>query len=149
MVKGSYLSYAERNIVKHIIYPSFIPGKILERADSFPDLNGKVKFGPSIEIALNKNDFSIDNNLIDRFYMKIKQYLPKLHKDKLSIDYAGIRPKIKYKGKDQDDFVFDFCNDMRWLDLWGIDSPGLTCCLSIAEYVSDLIEERKKVCDNL
>jgi len=93
-VKGAYLSYSQK-IFKHIIYSIFIPGKITERTDATPDLNGNIIFGPSIE----KNNKLNWNNLKDRFYSSVRSYYPKIEKKKLKKFKYGIRPKIYYKSK--------------------------------------------------
>ena len=72
-VKGAYLLYPQK-IFKHIIYSIFRPGKITERTDATPDLNGNIIFGPSVEKS-NKVNW---NNLRNRFYNSIKSYYPKI-----------------------------------------------------------------------
>ena len=85
----------------------------------------------------------IFNNLSYRFIPQIKKYLPDLDVEKLHLDQAGIRPKIKYsKGNEVTDFIFNWADEPGWLDLWGIESPGLTCSLAIGEYVYSLFGEK-------
>ncbi len=134
-VKGGYLRYSGKSPLKHIIYPAIIPGRIEERVDATPDLGGSLRFGPSVEIAGGIEDFSLSENLIDRFYPSIKRYFPKVDKSKLHLDQAGIRPKIKIDGISNPDFIFSWSPDFGWLDLWGMESPALTASLAIGDYV--------------
>ena len=136
-VKGLYLRYSGKSPLKHIVYPALLPGKINERADATPDLNESLRFGPSIEkdhIA-RLDDFSINPNIINRFFPLIKKYLPEIDINKLHPDIAGIRPKIRKIDNTIPDFMFEWGTQPGWLDLWNIESPGLTASLAIGEYV--------------
>lgn len=139
--KGSYVRYSGVSPVKHIIYPSIIPGVIEERVDASPDLAGSLRFGPNVEKSRNLEDFSLEPNLVDGMLGCIKRYLPDLDISRLHPDCAGIRPKIYGPGDPIADFRFDWAPVPGWLDLWGIESPGLTASLAIGEYVRDLITE--------
>lgn len=140
--KGSYVKYHGRSPVKHIIYPSVMPGLIEERVDATPDLAGYLRFGPNVEKPDDLEDFSIDKDLVERMIPGIRQYLPKLDTSRLSPDFSGIRPKIYGPGESVKDFCFDWSPDGRWLDMWGIESPGLTSSLAIAEHVYGLIVQK-------
>ena len=141
-VKGNYINYNGKHFINCIIYPAIIPGKILERVDAVSDVFGNLKFGPNVERTQNIDDYSIKTNIIDFFYSSIIKYLPHIDKNKLSLGYSGIRPKIKLKKDLYDDFVFEWENNMSWLNLFGIDSPGLTSSLGIGEHVEYLIKLR-------
>lgn len=133
-VKGAYLLYPQK-IFKHIIYSIFRPGKITERTDATPDLNGNIIFGPSVEKS-NKVNW---NNLRNRFYNSIKSYYPKIKKNKLKKFKYGIRPKIYYKSKSEvNDFYIK--KEKNIINLLGIESPGLTSCLAIGKHVSKLVK---------
>jgi L-2-hydroxyglutarate oxidase LhgO len=141
--KGSYVRYSGNLSVRHIIYPALVPGLIEERVDATPDLEGRPRFGPNIEDVRNLEDFSLSHSLVDSMYGGIKRYLPNLEVSRLHPDCAGIRPKI-YDTKDAvEDFRFDWAPERGWLDLWGIESPGLTASLAIAEHVYSLIKEKR------
>jgi len=136
-VKGLYLRYSGKSPLKHIVYPALIPGKIKERADATPDLNESLRFGPSVEKSQNDSidDFSVNPNIRERFFPLIRKYLPNLDINKLHLDIAGIRPKIKKKSDNVPDFMFEWGTQPGWLDLWNIESPGLTASLAIGEHV--------------
>jgi L-2-hydroxyglutarate oxidase LhgO len=140
-IKGAYLRYAGKSPIKHIIYPAIVPGIIEERVDATPDLSGSLRFGPSIEKTLGIEDFTTPTDLIERFTPKIKKYLPDIDESKLIIDQAGIRPKILSHGKNNEDFIFDWADDNGWLDLWGIESPGLTSSLAIGDHVYSMVDQ--------
>ena len=134
-VKGSYLKYSGISPFRHIIYQTFVPGKIKERVDATPNVNDELKFGPSVEETKNIKDFSVNENLIKKFCKIIKKYFPKLDEKKLFLDQAGIRPKIIEKNVEVSDFKFVSGPDKKMLNLWGIESPGLTSSLAFGECV--------------
>ena len=140
-VKGGYVRYSGKSPIKHIVYPAIIPGKIEERVDATPDLSGSLRFGPSVEKTNGFEDFSFSSEIINRFIPAIKRYLPDLDVSKLHLDQAGIRPKIIVDSERNPDFIIDWADDSGWLDLWGIESPGLTASLAIGEHVSNMFNE--------
>lgn len=140
--KGSYLWLSGKSPVKHIIYPSITPGMIEPRVDAALDLDGSLRFGPNVEETKNLEDFDLDPNLVEKMAAGIKRYLPGINVSKLNPDCSGIRPKLYGSGQPVVDFRFDFAKEPGWLDLWGIESPGLTASLAIAEHVNELIKER-------
>ena len=142
-VKGAYLKYSGKPIVKHIIYPTFIPGIIKERVDETPNINDELRFGPSIEKTSSIEDFSVPSNLLDRFIPIIKKFLPSIDSSKIYIDQAGIRPRIIYNKDENPDFIIEWEGKDPWLNLFGIESPGLTASLGIGEYVFNKIKEEK------
>ena len=136
--KGCYLRYSGVSPFKKIIYPSLTPGVLNERVDATPDIKGGLRFGPSSEKIKNNLNFDNHPNLIDTFYDKIKNYFPKIEKNKLNLDIVGIRPKIiEEKNKEPLDFKITYGND--FVDLVNIESPGLTSSLSIGEDVANHI----------
>ena len=134
-VKGVYLKYSGKSPFKHIIYPSFVPGKIGERVDATPNVHGELRFGPSVEKSESINDFSVNEKIISKFLKNIKKYFPLVEEKKLYLDQAGIRPKIIENNINVSDFKFVWVPSKNWLNLWGIESPGLTSSLAIGEYV--------------
>ncbi len=139
--KGEYLRYSGKAPFSHIIYPALIPGKIMERADATPDLWGGLRFGPTLQYTKSKTDFNVSKNLINRFAPAIKKYFPELDEKKLTLDIAGIRPKIKTKNLELEDFKFEWGINQGWLDIWGIESPGLTASLAIGEHVFNQVKQ--------
>ena len=140
-VKGSYLQLTGPSPVSRIIYPDLVPGKISERVDATPGIDGKLRFGPSVDAAASYEDYRVADNLKERLTPLIQRYLLNYNTLKLSPDYAGVRPKIKTPGNGAPDFIFDWADEGGWLDLWGMESPGLTSALAIAEHVEFLAGE--------
>jgi L-2-hydroxyglutarate oxidase LhgO len=140
--KGSYARYSGSSPINHIIYPALVPGVIEERVDATPDLEGSLRFGPTIENPKNLEDFSIVPELVKKITPAIKRYIPGLDVSRIHPDCAGIRPRIFGRRDSVEDFRFDWAPQPEWLDLWGIESPGFTASLAIAEHVHDLVKEK-------
>ena len=135
-VKGIYFKTKQNFKLKKIVYRAMMPGDTTERFDITPLLNGGYIFGPSVEKSK-----SIDKKkLKNKFINGIKNYLPLLNKKKLLYLKEGIRPKIMYKKiKSNEDFYIKKIRDYNWMNLFGIESPGLTSALSIAKYVKRIM----------
>ncbi len=140
--KGSYVWLSGKSPVKHLIYPSIMPGMVEPRVDAAPDLNGELRFGPNVEETKNLEDFDLDPQLVEKMVAGIKRYLPNIDISRLNPDCAGIRPKLYGPGDPVQDFQFDWAKEPGWLDLWGMESPGLTASLAIAKHVAKMIKER-------
>ncbi|MBT3585322.1 MAG: NAD(P)/FAD-dependent oxidoreductase [Halobacteriovoraceae bacterium] len=136
--KGCYLRSKKKLDLKHIIYPAMIPGVITERVDATPDLAGYIRFGPNSESIENLEDYKIREELIQEMLPAIQRYLPQITKEDLSIDMAGIRPRIYAAGETPVDFYIKWDQE-NWLNLIGMESPALTSCLAIAEHVKEMI----------
>jgi len=145
--KGEYFwaSDVEKNYLKTLIYP--LPRKNIEGLGihSTTDLNGRLKFGPNaIYIGRNTNlDYSINVNNKKKFYEAIVKYLPGININQLNPDFSGIRPKLQKPGSLFRDFVI--CNEEdkgfhNFINLIGIESPGLTASLAIGDYVTNIID---------
>lgn len=141
-VKGSYLRLTGAALVSRIIYPDLIPGEITERVDATPGIDGQLRFGPSVDVTDSLEDYRVADGLTERFGPLIKRYLPECETSRLVPDFAGIRPKVMTEPGEMPDFLFDWAEEAGWLDLWGIESPGLTCALAVAEHVEGLVKER-------
>ncbi|KAG0466628.1 hypothetical protein HPP92_018208 [Vanilla planifolia] len=112
------------------------------------DLNGQVKFGPDVEwlndvddtsCFLNKFDYSVNPDRSSRFYPEIRKYFPDLRDGSLEPGYSGIRPKLSGPGQLPSDFVIqgeEVHGIPGLVNLFGIESPGLTSSLAIAEFVA-------------
>ncbi|PKA63067.1 2-hydroxyglutarate dehydrogenase [Apostasia shenzhenica] len=115
------------------------------------DLNGQVKFGPDVEWIdgvddissfLNRFDYSVKSDRSARFYPEIRKYFPKLSDGSLVPGYSGIRPKLSGQGQPPADFVIqgeEIHGISGLVNLFGIESPGLTSSLAIAEYVASML----------
>jgi len=137
--KGLYFSYSKKSPVKMLVYP--VPHKDLSGLGIHAtlDLGGRLRFGPDAEYV-NAIDYKIDAGKRDIFYESAKKYIKGLDKEALNPDMAGIRPKIK--GNGIKDFVIKHEIDRGmegFINLTGIESPGLTASFSIAKYVKNII----------
>ena len=135
--KGNYFSYTGKNKFQSLIYP--VPDKHSLGIHLTVDQNKQIRFGPDIEF-IDTLDYSVDKNLKSKFYDSFTKYWPNLDYDKLHESYAGIRPKIINKNGKSSDFTFNAYNigDLKIINLFGIESPGLTSNISIAELVTTL-----------
>lgn len=138
-VKGSYLRLNNNNLINHIIYPAIVPGQIEERVDCSPTIYGDLRFGPSIEKDSNISNFDVPSDLKKRFVPQIKKYIKNFDSEKLQYDLSGIRPRIIINNDTNPDFYINWQQDYNWLNLFGIESPGLTSSLAIADYVVNLV----------
>lgn len=134
--KGDYYKSNVKNL-NCLIYP--LPKKVSLGLHTVLSLNGDVSFGPNY-YKVNNVDYSIDNKHESEYLTGFKQLLDD-NDLKLTPDFSGIRPKIKNNGS-FNDFIIKNEKDQgfnNFINLIGIDSPGLTSSLSIAKYVESLI----------
>ncbi len=140
--KGEYFSVrnAKSKQVSHLIYPP--PLKNLKGLGIHvtKSLDGSIRLGPNA-FYVDIPDYDVDPGHREAFYNAAKEYLPFLEEDDIEPDMAGIRPKIQGPDDPVRDFVIRHEADKGLpgvINLLGIESPGLTSCLAIAEYVSDI-----------
>jgi L-2-hydroxyglutarate oxidase LhgO len=101
------------------------------------DLQGGARFGPDVE-WLDYPDYSVDLTRRDQFAQSIRKYWPNLDPERLQPAYAGVRPKLGSKESFEKDFVIqdESIHGLRGLwNLLGIESPGITASLALADYV--------------
>jgi L-2-hydroxyglutarate oxidase LhgO len=135
LAKGNYFSYTGRPVFSRLIYPAPVPGGLGIHVTL--DLAGRMRFGPDVQ-WIGGYDYNVDPERVATFYPAIRTYWPGLADGTLVPDYAGIRPKLTGKGEPAADFVIDTPSDHglpRIVHLFGIESPGLTASLSIAQEV--------------
>ena len=142
--KGSYFSYSRKSPIKMLVYP--VPHKDLSGLGIHAtlDLSGRLRFGPDAEYV-DAIDYKVDAGKRDVFYESAKNYIKGLDKEALNPDMAGIRSKIK--GEGIKDFVIkhEVSKGMEgFINLIGIESPGLTASLSIAKYVKNMVNGELK-----
>ena len=146
--KGSYFAYSGRSPFTHLVYPLPEDGGLGVHATL--DLAGRVRFGPDVEwlrddVDPDALDYTVDATRSAAFYGAIRRYWPALPDGGLAPAYSGIRPKISGRGDPAADFS-DRCSDerghARLVQLFGIESPGLTSALAIGVYVADLLRTR-------
>jgi L-2-hydroxyglutarate oxidase LhgO len=104
-------------------------------------MSGQLRFGPDLEWVKDL-DYKFENNAKERFIKSITSYWPDLDPEKLQEDYVGIRPKIQKKSENMKDFVISGPKDHNlkgFINLQGIESPGVTSSLAIAKFVGELV----------
>lgn len=144
--KGNYFSYsASHPRVSRLIYPAPEPGAGGLGTHLTLDLAGRLRFGPDVEWVDSPTDLAVSSERLSMAVAEIKRYLPGVDEKALVPDYAGIRPKLGKKGavasgKGFQDFVIRKEEGYEgWVNLLGIESPGLTSSLAIGEMVEELM----------
>jgi L-2-hydroxyglutarate oxidase LhgO len=140
--KGSYFSLAGRSPFSHLVYPVPEPGGLGVHLTL--DLAGQARFGPDVQWLADDEpiDYAVDARRGDRFYAAIRRYWPALPDGALLPAYSGMRPKISGPGEPAADFVVQgpAVHGVEGLvNLFGIESPGLTSALAIGELVGSLL----------
>ena len=138
--KGSYFSLAGRAPFSHLIYPLPQAGGLGVHLTL--DLGGQARFGPDVQWVESSDDLTVDASRAGLFEAAIRHYWPGLPDGALQAGYAGMRPKLHGPGEPDQDFVIQGPADhgLRGLvNLFGIESPGLTSSLAIGEYVCALV----------
>ncbi len=137
LAKGSYFSLAGKAPFRRLIYPLPVPGSSGLHAGL--DLAGRARFGPDVE-WVDRIDYQVDPGREPLFVAAIRRYWPGLPDGALQPDYAGVRPKLAHGGPYDADFVVQTERDHGvpgLTNLYGIESPGLTASLALADYVAD------------
>ncbi|WP_114970244.1 NAD(P)/FAD-dependent oxidoreductase [Rhodoferax ferrireducens] len=141
--KGNYFTLAGRAPFSHLIYP--LPQAAGLGVHLTLDLGGQAKFGPDVQWVESPDDLVVDPARGDAFYAEVRKYWPSLADGALIPGYAGIRPKIHAPDQAACDFVIQGPADHGvpgLVNLFGIESPGLTSALAIGDYVRDLLADR-------
>lgn len=141
--KGDYFRYAKKSPCQHLIYPVVDTNSKGLGIHATLDLAHQLKFGPDTQYVDNL-DYRVDENKRNQFCQVIQRYLPAVNADDLIPDYAGIRPKLQGPRDGFKDFCIQTKKDhgiSRFIQLFGIESPGLTAALSIAEYVGQQLDD--------
>ncbi|GLK49333.1 dehydrogenase [Brevundimonas intermedia] len=134
--KGHYFRLRKRSPFKHLVYPVPVPGGLGTHATI--DLGGQARFGPDVE-WVDDIDYSFSPGRQLSFYQSISRWYPDIAVEDLTPDYTGIRPKLVGPAGPDADFCVETADDLgiKGLTLLqGIESPGLTSSLAIAEYVA-------------
>jgi len=138
LAKGNYFSCSRKAPFSHLIYPVPEPGGLGVHLTL--DMAGQARFGPDVEWVDNI-DYAVDPARAARFYPAIRKYWPALPDGALMPSYSGMRPKIVPPAVASQDFVIQGPKDhgvAGLINLFGIESPGLTSSLAIADYVGEL-----------
>lgn len=134
--KGHYFTLAGRSPFRRLIYPMAEAGGLGVHVTL--DLAGQARFGPDVA-WIDAVDYAFDHDRAERFYAAIRRYYPGLADGALQPGYTGVRPKIAGPGVPAADFVIQgpAAHGVAGLvNLFGIESPGLTAALAIAREVS-------------
>jgi|TARA_B100001057_G_C22853373_1_gene951848 L-2-hydroxyglutarate oxidase LhgO len=137
--KGHYFKYSGKSPFSNLIYP--VSGQHSLGIHIGFDLAGGMRFGPDVEFV-DEVDYSFNESLKNKFIESISQYWPDINSDKLHPDYTGIRPKITKPNETMRDFSIQTAFDhgiKNFINLQGIESPGLTSSLAIGKFVKNLL----------
>ncbi len=145
--KGQYfrLNSAKARLLKMLVYPVPKPTSGGLGVHATVDLAGGVRLGPDDEyLKLRIQDYSVDHLACSKFYDSAKKFIPFISEEDLYADTSGIRPKLQESGGDFRDFVISDEVDKGFggfINLIGIESPGLTASLAISAYVKDRVAQ--------
>ena len=139
--KGNYFSVSKDFGIRHLIYP--IPEGFGLGIHLTLELDHSIKFGPDVQWIDDPLDYSVDESRKNNFIVEINKYFPSFDPNLLKPSYAGIRPILDNKDKSMRDFLIQdqsIHSIPKLINLYGIESPGLTSSLAIAKYVKQLLE---------
>ena len=138
--KGSYFGLEGPSPFRGLVYP--VPQQAGLGVHATVDLGGRCRFGPDVEWVERPDDFDVDPSRAASFYAEVRKYWPQLPDGALVPDYAGVRPKLQAPGEPAKDFavVGPREHGVRGLvHLLGIESPGLTASLALAQVAVDAL----------
>jgi L-2-hydroxyglutarate oxidase LhgO len=136
--KGNYFGLRGPSPFSRLVYP--MPDGAWLGTHSTLDLGGQCRFGPDLH-WIDELDFDVDDGALEDFYASIRRWWPGLPDDALYADYTGIRPKLYARGESASDFLIQGPAEHGipgLVNLYGIESPGLTSSLAIGERVAQL-----------
>ena len=140
MARGNYFGYAGRPVFSRLIYPApRIDGGLGTHVTL--DLAGRMRFGPDVE-WIEEENYDVNPARAQSFYASIRRYWPGLPDNSLQPDYAGIRPKLTGPGEPAADFMIEGPKQHGLpglIHLFGIELPGLTSALSLADEVASYL----------
>lgn len=140
LAKGNYFTLGRRAPFSHLIYP--LPDEAGLGIHLTLDLSGQARFGPDVE-WVSSVDYRVDAGRRPAFEEQVRRYWPALPPDSLAPGYSGIRPKLVGPGERAADFRIDGTTEhgvAGLVGLFGIESPGLTASLAIAERVREKLD---------
>ena len=140
--KGDYYSLSGKPPATMLVYPPPLKDTLGLGIHTVPDLTGRLKFGPNA-YYVDKLDYKVDSP-VELFWSDIVTYLPRVEKDDLRPDMAGIRAKLQGPGEKARDFIIEHEEKRGYpglIDLIGIESPGLTSSPAIAAMVAGMVDE--------
>ncbi|MEI2812973.1 MAG: NAD(P)/FAD-dependent oxidoreductase [Burkholderiaceae bacterium] len=140
--KGNYFTLSGQSPFKRLIYP--VPESAGLGVHLTLDMGGQTKFGPDVEWVQSPDHLQVDARRGDAFYAEVRKYWPQLKDGALEPGYAGIRPKISGPNETSADFLIQGEREhgiKGLVNLFGIESPGLTSCLAIGEHVVQMLSD--------
>jgi L-2-hydroxyglutarate oxidase LhgO len=144
LAKGNYASLSVKSPFTHLVYPVPEPGGLGVHVTL--DMGGRARFGPNVEWLASGDpgeiDYTVSSGIAAQFAPVIAHYWPGIREEMLTPDYSGVRPKLSGPGEANADFRIDgpAAHGLPGLvNLFGIESPGLTASLAIAERVAALL----------
>jgi L-2-hydroxyglutarate oxidase LhgO len=146
--KGNYYSLSGKAPFTHLVYP--IPEAAGLGVHLTIDLGGQAKFGPDVQWLEGIDDptqidYSVDPRRVDGFYAEVRKYWPGLQDGQLTPSYSGVRPKISGSQEAAADFLIqgpEAHGIPSLVNLFGIESPGLSSCFAIAEQVTQMLSNK-------
>jgi len=143
--KGNYYAFTGPSPFRRLVYP--VPEAAGLGVHATVDLSGSCRFGPDVQWITPEPDgsldFAVDPARAQSFYAEVRKYWPALPDGSLVPDYAGVRPKIQAPGEPARDFVVQSASEHGvpgLLNFFGIESPGLTSCLYLADHARSLLD---------
>jgi len=139
--KGNYFTLGSRVPFSHLIYP--VPEAAGLGVHLTLDLGGQAKFGPDVQWVESFDDLQVDPDRGSAFYAEVRKYWPALPDGALQPGYAGVRPKISSPGAVAADFRVEGPASHGvpgLINLFGIESPGLTSALALADDVARMVQ---------
>jgi L-2-hydroxyglutarate oxidase LhgO len=139
---GHYYTMSGKPAFARLVYPVAVPGSLGIHVAL--DLAGQVRFGPDIH-WIDAIDYRFNESSAQGFYASIRRYFPALADGALQPGYTGIRPKVSGPGEPVKDFVIQGASEHGipgLVNLYGIESPGLTSSLSIADHVYEMLVQQ-------
>jgi len=141
LCRGHYFTYSGKSPFSKLIYP--VPELNTQGLGIHAtlDLANQIKFGPDT-LYIDTLNYDFSNDLKIKFLNTIKRYFPSITSEKLQLAYTGIRPKLQGPNDGFKDFNIQTCKEHNLkglVNLFGIESPGLTASLAIGKYVNDAL----------
>lgn len=139
LARGCYFTLAGASPFRHLVYPVPEPGGLGVHVTL--DMAGQTRFGPDVE-WIEAIDYALDESRAARFAPAIRAYWPGLPDGALQPGYTGIRPKVAARGAPAGDFIVqgpEAHGVPGLVNLYGIESPGLTASLAITEMVGEML----------
>ncbi|NDR57062.1 NAD(P)/FAD-dependent oxidoreductase [Aliiruegeria sabulilitoris] len=143
LAKGNYFRFTGKSSFSRLVYPAPVDGGLGVHATL--DLAGNLRFGPDVEwlpdgVSEGEVDYRVNPARAESFYSAIRRYWPGLPSGSLAPDYSGCRPKLAGPGAAAADFDIRGGEIVGLVNLYGIESPGLTASLAIARHVEALLQ---------